>query len=218
MAEVRKLKIELQEAGVPGVREDGVWFSRRMMRDRDKRTRDKENGSKGGNPKIVGGYKPGVNPHDKPQVKGEVKDGDKARGTRDPEARDQNPDLRPSSIDKNARAKEIFEWLEALFNSPKPLIMAPVYAWLEWGADFETDIKPAAERFLKRKKGPPGSLNWLDEDIVKSIEQRSKPRPTASSGKRVNGDVPYVRPESVPLTPEQSENLKAWKLKMGMHA
>src|ERR1700735_3171018 len=39
VAEIRKFKAELEAVGVPGVREDGVWFSRRMVRDKAKRLR-----------------------------------------------------------------------------------------------------------------------------------------------------------------------------------
>ena len=76
-----------------------------------------------------------------------------------------------------ASVKEIFAWLERFFNSPVPYITAPIEAWLNWGADFEKDIKPAAERFMKRKGSPPRSLKWLDEEIAKSIEQRKQPMP-----------------------------------------
>ena len=76
-----------------------------------------------------------------------------------------------------ASVKEIFAWLEIFFNSPVPYITAPIEAWINWGADFEKDIKPAAERFMKRKGSPPRSLKWLDEEIAKSIEQRKQPMP-----------------------------------------
>ena len=66
----------------------------------------------------------------------------------------------------------IFAWVEQFFNSPRPYIMAPVHAWLEGGADFDKDIKPICERFLKKGKGAPGTLSWLNDDIQKSIAMR----------------------------------------------
>jgi len=111
-------------------------------------------------------------------------------GFRTPEPDPEPEPKPPSSITKaDARAAEIFLWLETRFNSPKPYIMAPVYAWLEWGADFERDILPAAERFLKRKKGPPGSLEWLDDDIAKSLKLRGKPMPKISGGAKSSGPL-----------------------------
>ena len=69
---------------------------------------------------------------------------------------------------------EIFAWVEQFFNAPIPYIMSPVHAWLEAGADFEKDIKPVCERFMKKGKGAPGRLDWLNADIVKSVALRKQ--------------------------------------------
>lgn len=69
---------ELVEAGVVSQDGQGVYLSRRMVRDAEKAERDKANGKGGGNPTL----KRGVNPPDKPKVD----EGDKAQK---PEARDQ---------------------------------------------------------------------------------------------------------------------------------
>jgi hypothetical protein len=45
----------------------GVMLSRRMLRDKAKADRDRENGKGGGNPQIVGPDNPGVNPPPNPQ-------------------------------------------------------------------------------------------------------------------------------------------------------
>ena len=84
--------------------------------------------------------------------------------------------------DDDARAKpstvqEIFAWCEEKLNSPIAYHSSPVAAWMEWGADFEKDIRPTVERHLKTGKPPPRSLAWLDEGIAKSIKQRSKGMP-----------------------------------------
>ena len=112
-----------------------------------------------------------------------------------------------------ASAKEIFDWLERFFNSPNPYIMAPVFAWLEWGADFEKDIKPAAERFMKRKKGAPGSLTWLDEDITRSIQHRSRTRPEVKDSARstAGGAELILRTSTVEQKQRQNDILQRYQ-------
>lgn len=51
---------ELVDRGVASVRDDGVVYSRRMVRDAERLTKRRSNGAKGGHPKLVGG-KPEVN-------------------------------------------------------------------------------------------------------------------------------------------------------------
>lgn len=97
--------------------------------------------------------------------------------------------MRIKSADENAhaKAKEIYDWLNDLFQPAWPLIMAPVYAWLEWGADFDADIKPVAERHRRKKPDkPPRSLSWLDEDIARSIAQRNKAKPEVTQHESAN--------------------------------
>jgi hypothetical protein len=53
----------LVPAGMPA----GVMLSRRMLRDKAKADKDRENGKGGGNPQIVGPDNPGVNPPPNPQ-------------------------------------------------------------------------------------------------------------------------------------------------------
>jgi len=77
-----------------------------------------------------------------------------------------------------AHVEEIFDWLQKFLNSPSPLFTAPVSAWLAWGADFDLDIKPVAQRW--RKANPQKairSLEWFDDDIAASIQKRLKPMP-----------------------------------------
>lgn len=53
VGEVKKLMRELLEAGVPSIADDGRWFNRRMVRDEHRKTVNRENGSKGGNPALL---------------------------------------------------------------------------------------------------------------------------------------------------------------------
>lgn len=68
---VKHLLDELERNGVFARTESGIIYSRRMVRDYEKIQRDKENGRRGGNPKLVKG---GVNP----PVNGGDNGGDKA--------------------------------------------------------------------------------------------------------------------------------------------
>lgn len=75
--QVETLIAELEAAGVPSRTDDGIIYSRRMVRDREKEARDRENGKGGGNPHLVGQDKGGVNPPVKAHM---------------PEARSQKPE------------------------------------------------------------------------------------------------------------------------------
>ena len=77
LSEVRKAMAELANRQVFSMSGDKM-FSRRMVRDKAKADKDRENGKGGGNPKIISEVKGGVNPT--------VNGGDKAHI---PEARDQ---------------------------------------------------------------------------------------------------------------------------------
>lgn len=64
--EVIALLAMLDEAGVFSKTDNGTIYSRRMVRDAERSSRDKANGSMGGNPQL----KAGVNPQDKTQKSG----------------------------------------------------------------------------------------------------------------------------------------------------
>lgn len=63
-ADASALLDELETAGVFSRSEDGVIFSRRMVRDMASREAAAKNGKLGGNPMLVGSVKEGVNPSD----------------------------------------------------------------------------------------------------------------------------------------------------------
>lgn len=63
--QVEALLAELKAAGVPSFTAEGVIYSRRMVRDRERQERDKANGKKGGNPSLNGGVNPPDNGGDK---------------------------------------------------------------------------------------------------------------------------------------------------------
>lgn len=67
LAECGKYLMELESAGVYSRTESKTIYSRRMVRDKAKADKDRENGKGGGNPVLTGEDKGGVNPQDKAQ-------------------------------------------------------------------------------------------------------------------------------------------------------
>jgi hypothetical protein len=98
LAEVRKAMTELELRQVYSTDAlQGTPYSRRMVRDKAKAEQDRRNGKGGGNPKLTGMVKVGVNPQDKAHI---------------PEARDQKKDAAPAAsadpeVDLFRRGKEI---------------------------------------------------------------------------------------------------------------
>jgi len=205
--EIRKLKAELARSGVPGVREDGIWFSRRMVRDKEKRLRDKANGSKGGNPNVNGRVNEGVNPPVNAPPPTDVNEGDKARGTRDPEARSQKPEEITSSQPSPEAARDdffrkCFEHIVGLFPTLMAGNPAAIHQWKTAGYNFDTQVKPTVDS-AAAKKAKPRSFNFFTamlEDAARPIAPAPKKEP------------------AVELTTEQREKNRDWKRKMGMHA
>lgn len=65
---VNRLCAELERLSVFSRTENGIIYSRRMVRDYEKSQQDQANGRRGGNPKIVKGVNPGDNGEDKAQM------------------------------------------------------------------------------------------------------------------------------------------------------
>lgn len=86
--EVRTWLAELESAGVYSKTDDGIVYSRRMVRDYLKAQQDAANGRDGGNPKITKRENGGVNPQPNPTPA----DGDKAQML---DARYQSPEVPP---------------------------------------------------------------------------------------------------------------------------
>jgi hypothetical protein len=140
VSEVKSCLSELRNAGVFSTNSEGVIYSRRMVRDREKAQRDRVNGAAGGNPqlKMPGGFSYGarlsrnpadmneavngldngrVNPADKPL--------DKAAGARPPTfqkpvSREQDaegsnePSAAPAALDSR---KEVFDRGKAILGN-----------------------------------------------------------------------------------------------------
>jgi len=230
VGELRKCRAELQGAGVPGINKDGTWFSRRMVRDLQKRIRDKENGAKGGNPMVKGSVKPGVNPPVEVSDKGEVKEGDKARATRDPEARSQKPEEKldravpedaapPASIQViaafDAARVEVFgEVGRREFPSADDCVFAERFLAVGAGVGWLKSL--FLERMAKRKQagsGPPDGLKYFEKAVPEALQRIA----TAKAPPQIQGFQPREKP--VERTPEQQAEHDAkqreWHLRMG---
>lgn len=69
LAEYQTLLQELFDAGVPSVTDDGIIYSRRMVRDHAARLQAQKDGKLGGNPKLLSPLNPSGIPPDKPTLK-----------------------------------------------------------------------------------------------------------------------------------------------------
>lgn len=151
MTEVRKALGELEARQVYSIDETGRMFSRRMVRDKAKAEKDRENGKGGGNPKLKGG----VNPQDKAQI---------------PEARSQIPEKKTRSAVASDR-DENFEAFWAAYpgrqgDNPKAPSAKLFSAAVKAGADPQ-EIIDAAKKFAsaeQRNIGTqfiPQTVKWL---------------------------------------------------------
>lgn len=127
VAEVRKHKAELERAGVPTI-EDGIWHSRRMVRDARRRAVNRANGAEGGNPRLLDNQPApkSDNQTESVRITEPVKPADKSHDARDPEARSQKPEGGQSSIPVSVAARasddlEIPAFLRAKALHPKAL-------------------------------------------------------------------------------------------------
>jgi hypothetical protein len=68
LAECGRYLMELESAGVYSRAENKTIYSRRMVRDKAKAEKDRENGKGGGNPNLIAEDNGGVNPQDKAQI------------------------------------------------------------------------------------------------------------------------------------------------------
>jgi hypothetical protein len=149
LSEVRKAMAELEARQVYSVDEVGRMFSRRMVRDKAKAEKDRENGKGGGNPKLKGG----VNPQDKAQI---------------PEARDQKKDAAPAALDPEVelfrRGREVLGkqagGLVSKLLTAKQKNIALARAAIEQ-ASTKSDPREYVGRIISGPQSA-GQPNWLD--------------------------------------------------------
>lgn len=151
--ETSKLLAQLRKANVFSTTDDGVIFSRRMVRDRKRAEQDRDNGKSGGNPKLKAADNRGVNPPDKPTHNRvdnpPVNGGHKAQM---PEAKNQKEKENPERpVAASPRAELMAKCWKAIgvpdgSTVPLPLVgeLFDLVNSLETeGCDFDADIAPA---------------------------------------------------------------------------
>ena len=165
--EVERLLAELEAEGVFSRDPEGTIFSRRMRRDIEKAATDRRNGGLGGNPKLKGRHKGGVNPPDNGQ--------DKAQK---PEARSQIPD--PSSIDDGRDRGSVCDRFFAAFpkfDEPDG-VQRELLRIIDEGAAIE-DIVAGAKRYAKSVTGKDAKfiaspLRWLQNGRWREAPDKPK--------------------------------------------
>lgn len=174
--------------------EGPIWFSSRMVNDeyvRNSRGKGTRFGEKTKPPKEDDGSQPTRRMGDWQGDEPSQREGD---GPSTSSSSSLSVSKKDPVVDSTL-VESIFKWLQVFLNSPAPLFTAPIAAWLAWGADFELDIKPVAERWRQANpKKTIRSLEWLDEDIAASIRKRSKPMPEEQSNPK--GDAHADRTKS----------------------
>lgn len=186
------LMLELEGFGVYERDLDGTIYSRRMRRDFAKAVEDKNNGTGGGNPKLKGKDKAGVNPPDNPGDNAE----DKAQRpeTRFVVAGDaREPLISKAAFDLADRLLVIAgHSLEAV---PPGWCGAPmrVQTWLSqgWGPEI---IEMAVTSAARKKRGAPAnSVQFFENAIAEEVARQAAPLPVveirAAENIKVTHDV-----------------------------
>jgi hypothetical protein len=171
MAELESSRVYSRQEGT------GIIYSRRMVRDKAKAERDRENGKGGGNPKLKGGDNGGVNPPDNHP--------DKAQKL---EARDQiddvddgarTPGLPPSSPEMALTEELLVIAGHDLSFWPPGWCGAPVRVrtWLNSGWSRETIVAVAKSVMARKRDGPPSSVKYFENAIAAETARLSAPLP-----------------------------------------
>lgn len=208
---VRPLLAELTRHRVPSFTDEGVMFSRRMVRDKARADADRANGGRGGNPRLKGGEKPDPKPPDNPRGNRPLNEGvnpphkahmPEARGQRpeaaaaaaqSPAARDPAPPPEPAPPDqpppdRSAEADQRhalgLRVLEAARIDPGRWTgtWGLITAWQAAGYDPELDILPTI-RAVAARPGyePPASLKYFTGAIETAWRDRCLDIPKALS-------------------------------------
>ena len=161
---------ELELAGVFSRTSDGTIFSRRMVRDKAKVDKDRENGKDGGNPSLKGGDNAPNKPPDKGGVNPPVKGGDKAqkpeaRGQKENNSVPQNLVSAPAAT-KNSSFSRICEALGGFEAVRRWTNLQAISAIWLGDADLDADILPTIRDVLAKRNGElPGSAAYFTSAI-----------------------------------------------------
>lgn len=172
VAETRKALSELEEKQVFSRTKEGVIFSRRMVRDKAKADKDRENGKGGGNPALIDEDKRGVNPPVKahmPEARSQVQKEQQAV-----------PESPPTAARAPSEAIRVRTEIVRIFEnrSAIPPDTSRVEVWLAQG--YQPELILATVRDIVGRGKAPKILNYFDGPIRDAHEQRNpapKPKP-----------------------------------------
>jgi hypothetical protein len=206
--DVKRLLTELETAGVFSRTPEGVIFSRRMVRDKEKAAYDQANGKRGGNPKLKpDGEPPNKPPGKPPSQTGGLSGGDKAQK---PEARSQSPEKRNNDppIPASARAELMGRAWKALnvndaSNLPPNLshrMTELVEGLLAENCHFESDIATALSVRPEGQLWPQSTAFWLK--IARGNRDKRVANGIKKSGSKAQAEVEPG---------EWAKRLRVWK-------
>ncbi|BEV44399.1 hypothetical protein [Afipia carboxidovorans] len=176
LAEVRRALSELASRQVFSIDSNtGAMYSRRMVRDKAKALKDKENGGRGGNPKLKATDNGGVNPKDKAQI---------------PEARSQKPEkkeTRASALIDDGWPEDFRErfWSRYPNKVGKPRALAKLEHCRKRFVQFDA-IMTGLDRYIA---GKPPDRAWLNPETFLNQERwTDQPAAPASGGRGPPGN------------------------------
>ncbi len=178
--EITKLKTELGEANVfsvtgadmpedvaalvPAEMPAGVMLSRRMVRDKAKSDKDRENGKGGGNPNLSPDDNPGVNPQANPQSqKSEI---------RSSEAKASAQNAKPPDL----LFKVWLPWLMERTGRPRAPCASQIGKWRKSFDNNDLSLLSALDRC--KAEGTPDPMGWM-EGAARSHKNREPGEKTA---------------------------------------
>lgn len=210
-ADVRRAVRELENEGVFSRTSDGVIYSRRMVRDEERRQTLQENGRKGGNPKLTPRKQnqrvsesldnQGDSQRLKPQYPISIaKQAATIERAVDPPpvADDERADAAALTIvgegkDRGRRsahvdrAVDLHRWICYRLGAPSGYRgdLGTVVGWLEAGFDAECEVKVAIETVLSRDRGQlPTSLRYFEGAIRDQLVRGVRGTPRLGGGRK----------------------------------
>lgn len=167
-AECGKYLAELESAGVYSRTEQKGIYSRRMVRDRAKAEKDRENGKAGGNPQLAQTVNEGVNPQDKAKrLEARIVAADDAR---EPLVSNEARDLADELLEIAGHSVRFVPpgWCGAAMR---------VHTWLVAGWPPEI-ILSATRAAAAKKRGPPAnSVQFFEAAIAEEVARQAAPLP-----------------------------------------
>lgn len=166
---VQTLKSELKNANVFSISSKGTIFSRRMIRDEQKRKKLRKNGKKGGNPNLC----------NKKEKRGldnqKLNQSDKPTETRSHIPDKVVVDTREQTsqhVKLGMKIAAIAGWS----NDPNWFgNYSRIEVWLKNGWCAERDILPTVTRVMAKRSTPPKTLNYFEQAIADAHTYRKSP-------------------------------------------